>query len=155
MSTFNTNTVKFYLAHETRDGGAVVGLDGWRVALIRCFSKLGGGCTYYQARGAFEHSNGRIQVEETTVFECSYTPGGELTELIELARRYGREAEQACVRFSVGDQVTELGPADFGAHLPLYREQFLGDEELEAADSERTRRADYELEQAKDRKTEN
>jgi hypothetical protein len=123
-------TVKFYLAHETRDGGAVVGLDGWRVAFIRALSAIGGGCTYTEAKGAYVHSSGRVQVEDVTVFEAQYDAEQAVSlvsafkALRELACRYGREAEQACVRLAVDGRCLELTEEDFPAAAPSYREQF-------------------------------
>jgi hypothetical protein len=123
-------TVKCYLAHETRDGGAVVGLDGWRVAFIRALSAIGGGCTYTEAKGAYVHSTGRVQVEDVTVFESQYDADKAVAlvpafqALRELLCRYGREAQQASVRLVVDDRAVDLGEEDFPAASPTHREQF-------------------------------
>lgn len=102
------NNIKFYLAHETRDGRAVIGLSGWRDAFVRVFTRLGGGCTITNALGACSHTNGLVQSEGVTVFEC-----------------YGREAEQAAVMVVVDGDVQPV--TDCRAVLPSYREQFVLD----------------------------
>lgn len=127
-------SIKVALAHETRDGQPVVGLDGWRAAFIRAFSAVGGGCTLAEATGAYVHANGSAQVGAVTVFETYYPanslPYDAYAALVELVKRYGREAEQASVLLIVGDRAIQFDGADFDAARPLAPPQSSIREEL-------------------------
>lgn len=121
-------TLRFYLAHETKDGQPVIGLAGWTMAFVERFAALAGGCTLYEARGAYVHPSGVVQFEPVTVFEASYDAAsaqpGAVSAFVELLKRYGREAQQSEVRTEHDGRAVRWTERDFGPLPESYREAF-------------------------------